>query len=691
MTAESHQDHQREFAEVFAKKAKTTEIDDDFIDPVTAEIDDAASAEDLDAARRRLLRNEGFFASHSTRAALVLLYLAALASAIFLIIPLPASRALAHVFGQGEIFAAIPASSHRDEPSDAATRLLLHGDRQAGSQSAQWHALWMSEPDNPAWFSRYVAMRLSEDGTLAPELLDEASRIDPENGFWHLVAACVDAEDVIERRSIQESDDGIKKSGWFATDEAGVLRRIELIHQAAAMPRFDSRHLEWLQTAIPHLPHTQNIPQKIHTVAWLAGEILYGGVHLRNLANLQVAAVGIAVEREDPQMAAAIIRNWHSINISLVKNANTLVEVLISYANIKQSVESLHQAAQTLNLSDKAALLASIVEGLEKAEMHAEMITQDGSRDDDDTLIHLKSSMLGGLVLGIAPRMLIDRPESPSESELRPIRRMEHLVFERMMVPPIALITSLSLIGFGALWLSAGKMRRKFAGRSLLLLPGWKLAVFGLLAGAGPLLWYLCMTRLTPFSWHEWSLFHSMQTLFVQWASLVFLILFLPGLIATILIQGECKVFAWRWPGGIKMRLVATICILTALPASGVILFNADQTESLLDLVWWLSIGSMVFVALAMIWSWWGQRKNPIVKSPRRMAAGLFAAHARMLALTLLTGWVFFTQFEEKTWAGQDTLFVINPESPALSSYESEVQLRLRAQVLDMLGPAWRE
>jgi hypothetical protein len=62
-----------------------------------------------------------------------------------------------------------------------------------------------------------------------------------------------------------------------------------------------------------------------------------------------------------------------------------------------------------------------------------------------------------------------------------------------------------------------------------------------------------------------------------------------------------------------------------------------------------------------------------------------------MIALVLLSAWLATTLAEEKSWAKRDTLMRIDPASPAITSYESQIQILLRQQVLDMLGPAWNE
>lgn len=686
-----HDDQRRAFEEAFTENARVTGHEEAFCNAVIAEIHSDATHEDFKAATCRLNRNSRILHPPMIGTGRMLLYFAALASAIWLFAPLPQSLLFTRVFATGDMLESVLESPSADEPVDASIRLLLYGDESAVDNAARWHALWMSEPDNPVWFSRYAAMRLSDEGELDPELVAEAARIDPENGFWHLVAACVDVDEFVEKVTIPKTEDQPRKIEWHAMDEDEVLRLINQINQAAAMPILQSRQRDWYQTALPHLPPTDGFLQQIQTITLLAGEILYGSMHIRKLPNLQEAAMRIALDRNDSELAATIIRDWHRLSLSIAEDSTSLVEILIAQVIASHPVEFLYQAAQSLGLEEEVNLIAPILNSVNELNRHREAYKAQSVHKETNDQFMEKASILGGLCVINSTPWLLDSVPPIEPLSWTPSRRMEFAFFERMLIALIAMVTTVSLVIFGACWLWAGRVNRVFARRAVMMVPIWKLAVFGLLAGAGPLLWYLLITRHTPLGWHEWSLTHGMRTLFVQWGVLAFLILLLPGLLAAIVFEKKGKVFGWRWPFGHKARAVASIGILATLPASGMILLKSDQPGFHLEIFWWGSLVVIAVVAIATLWSWFCQWREPLVKSTRRLAAGLLAAHARLLTLALLSGWAFLTQFEEKSWAARDTLFVVNPDSPALSSNEEEIQRRLRAQVLDMLGPAWTE
>jgi len=108
----------------------------------------------------------------------------------------------------------------------------------------------------------------------------------------------------------------------------------------------------------------------------------------------------------------------------------------------------------------------------------------------------------------------------------------------------------------------------------------------------------------------------------------------------------------------------------------------------------------MGIVQFGIAWIWAGRMRRAFARRALMLvpswklaltglAAGLLAAYARLLTLPLLCGWLWFTIYEEKYWLKRDTLMVLSADSPAISSVEAEIQRRLRAQTLQMLGPAW--
>jgi hypothetical protein len=643
---------------------------------------------DFDTALHRLDTNTRLFASPIASAARLALALLALVSAVWLLIPRENTLAILKFTGHAPLADLAPEAPATEDP---ASRLLLHGDADAPDETTRWRALWESDLDNPVWFSRYASARLSEEKTVAPDLLADARRIEPDNGYWPLVAACINADEILEKTKLRRENGERPKTLWHANDEDEVLRRLVLIHEAAAMPRFESYQLAYLQAAIREMPPVEGFIGRIQSVAWLASQNAAATIEIRKASMLFEAGMRIAIEREDRELATSIIRDWHRLCRAIAAESNTMVDVLVAHVIAAGPADVFAEAIEKLGLATEAELLRPVLARIEIIEAHRKDSTRP-TRSDDWEALDRHASMLAGLGLVVPHKILMDPPPPLSASQLRPDRRVEAAFIERMVIPGMAFISGIALVGFGVVWMRAGLMRRHIARRALLLVSARNLIITTSVAGAGPLLGYLLLTRFTSLGWLDYSFRHGQVVMLLQCLSLMCMMLFLPGLVATLALEKHATVLAWRWPGGTLWRKCAIALLILALPVAGLGLICPSFWPRITQLVVAIIAGAMLAIAvLALLWSAWRQRKEKCKTTPRRLAAGLLAAHARMIALVLLSAWLATTLAEEKSWAKRDTLMRIDPASPAITSYESQIQILLRQQVLDMLGPAWNE
>lgn len=646
----------------------------------------------VETALSRFRTNSRIFRPSWSLFARVTFVFIAVASASWLLIPNDKVISILRIKNKGSIMSMIP-KTPPTITQDPATNLLLHGDQSASDEISRWRALWMSEPDNPVYFSRYANTHLSEKRLLHPDVIEEAQRIDPDNGYWLLVAACVDAEKSLEKTKALQTDSNRSKSSWHAKDEDEVLRRIALLREVTAKPHLRSHQLEYLQTSISKMPVVEGYLGRIHSIAWLASQADAATMQLAQLPKLLEAGMRIAIERNDRELASKIIRDWHHLSRELAHDSFSLIQCLVTQLLVSQPTEFFFETAEKLDLKSEAELIQPILDAVKKVEAFRNRKKDlDNANQTDHDLFEHKGSILSSLTLA-NPHATLMKPIAPVNSaDLRPGRRMEFAFTERIGIPAVAMITCFCFIMIGVNWLLACQTRRAFARRALLLLPTWKLVSIPIIAGAGPLLVYILVTRFTPLGWHEWSLSHGKNVIIIQGFILMSTIVMLPTLLAGIAVEKHTKIFGWCWPGGLTSRYIAILMILAALPASGLILLrDEDSFSSLFTAIVWLFLAALACVASAMIWSAWRQRKEPQRRNPRRLAGGLLAAYARLLTLILLPAWFWLTHIEEKFWAQRDTLMHINLESPAVSSYESKIQILMREQIIETMGPVWPE
>lgn len=79
---------------------------------------------------------------------------------------------------------------------------LLHGDQSQLGPAAPWKVLWENEPDNVAYFAEYVRNYTMMAGELPPEALEVAEKLDPQNGWYLLLAAEIGAGSVVNHSNI---------------------------------------------------------------------------------------------------------------------------------------------------------------------------------------------------------------------------------------------------------------------------------------------------------------------------------------------------------------------------------------------------------------------------------------------------------------------------------------------------------
>lgn len=107
------------------------------------------------------------------------------------------------------------------KPSSAGMRLLLYENSTGGSKSGKTKVLWDSDPPNPAYFAEYAACYFPEHGgTLPPDFLETARRIDPQNAWFTYIAAGVKAKDAVKMRTQSKAENAANKTPeWDILDQ----------------------------------------------------------------------------------------------------------------------------------------------------------------------------------------------------------------------------------------------------------------------------------------------------------------------------------------------------------------------------------------------------------------------------------------------------------------------------------------
>lgn len=563
----------------------------------------------------------------------------------------------------------------KNEHLSPSQQLLLYGDETAANSAERWRLLWDKYPDDPVYLAVYAGAYFEVHDELSPEILEAAGKIDPDNGWFLMMSAAVNADKAVARgkRSTKETKEG-KAVVMTIRDEELLEESLAIIHQAAEKPRVSSYHTEFLRRQIPLLPPRKDwvsqVPLLVH-----AGSMTEPGIPLSKLANVFAAGAGQSAARGDVDGFRRIVRDWHAFVKSSAEGGETLIELLIAKATISSVAPNFRDAARTLGLEEDARYFEDLDQ-----RMRNEREERDKKRRGDDRFsdrMQQKSSIFGGLSAPLSARQ-VRNPPPVNEAELRPARFADHALTGRALCGIGWTFLCLWLLVFVSAYSKGIAVTRLSRRMTDLLRPGdWILIV-----GGGvllPTLWYLAITRLSPFSAREWSVtFLTFMPVGGQFLSFWLSMLILPWAIASGILSRRAAVFGmvpkFRW-----FAWVAAGTAMSAVPAFGAVSFLFVSPIFLYLPV--ILVGCSLLACLLGFLAGGGEGR---VLRRATLARILFPAGvAGILVLGLL---IPFHYAEEKRWIQQDRWGEITAEFPAMSRHEFEVAKILRKETLELLG-----
>ena len=175
-------------------------------------------------------------------------------------------------------FDQVQASGNHEGLTDE--EMLLLGDPSL-SKLEQTEALLRSDPEAPAFYSEYAYEYARGNGTLPPDYLDKAARLDPENAFFRYIAAGRLGEEAIEKIAVpyggasktERIRDGMElrpipdEIKWKVVDAVAFEEAMDLISEAATLGNFDSYETMMLGERLKLFPQEKML-EKIRALAF---------------------------------------------------------------------------------------------------------------------------------------------------------------------------------------------------------------------------------------------------------------------------------------------------------------------------------------------------------------------------------------------------------------------------------------
>lgn len=563
----------------------------------------------------------------------------------------------------------------KNEDLSPSQQLLLYGDETAVNSAERWRPLWEQHPGDPVYLAVYAGAYFDVHDEFSPEILEAAEKVDPDNGWFLMMSAAVNAEKAVARgkRSTKETKEG-KAAVMTIRDEELLEESLAIIHQAAEKPRISSYHTEFLRRQIPLLPPRKDwesqVPLLVH-----AGSMPEPGMPLSKLANVFAAGAGQSAARGDVDGFRRIVRDWHAFVKSSAAGGETLIELLIAKATISSVAPNFRDAARILGLEDDARYFEEL-----DLRMRNEREERDKKRSGDyrsSDRMKQKSSIFAGLSAPLAGRQ-VKNPPPFNEEDLRPARLADHALVGRALCGIGWTFLCLWLLVFVSAYSKGIAVTRLSRRITDLLRPSdWILVV-----GGGvflPTLWYLAITRFSPFSAREWSVtFLMFMPVGGQFLSFWLSMLILPWAIASGILSRRAAVFGMvpKFPW---LAWFAVGAIMSAVPAFGAVGFLA--VSPILVYLPVILVGCSLVACLLAVLAGGGEGR---VLRRATLARILFpVGFAGILILGLL---IPFHYAEEKRWIQQDRWGEVTAEFPAMSRHEFEVAKILRKETMELLG-----
>jgi hypothetical protein len=551
-----------------------------------------------------------------------------------------------------------------------AERLLLAGAPDTRKDDERWRPLWESAPDKPAYLAEYALAFLRTRHELSPEIQEAAARIDPDNGWFPALAAAGLAEGVVKKgtRSSKEKREG-KAIAWEVLNEPRLREALLQLHRAATKPRFTGYRAELHRERAPLLPPRDDFMSQWVWLAYSASAE-NSVIPFRHLGEAIAAGAGLCAARQDVEGFQQILADWRWLTHAVIHDGETLIDQLVARVLVTTPLANFRDAARTLGLEAEAAKFAALEE--------QERTTRE-ARDRSPQALHSVPTERGSMLarLSLVTPSVIQSPPAVTEQDLRPGRLADHAVFDQAAAVVTWGVLGLGVAGAGLLFRGRAVIRAVALRMLDLVRPSdWAWILLG--GVVVPVLWYLAVTRLTPLSAREWSLWASGFLLPAsQTGALILLLAVCPLVLAGWRLGKRGAVFGMtgKWP---KLGWLAVAAAALAVPVAGGIGLGPAASPLSLALVLLGMAACWLFAAACQYTA--GAKSQDLRRATVvRMAvpAWLCGMLGCVLALPL-------HQLEERHWLRQDRLLATPAERPGIASYEARLVDALRAETLKL-------
>lgn len=578
-------------------------------------------------------------------------------------------------------------------------KLLLFGDLTKDSKSERKEALWLSDPDNPAYFADYAGAFVGDHEKLPPDFLKTARSIDPSNAWFTYLAAAMEARDSVKSRSRKSKRMNGKMvyespKSWEVLDQARLDRTMELLRVARNQPKCTDYSTEMLRNRILLLPEETLIAQ-LDSGTCLAGASTFSSLRLNRLAQAVAAKACRSGESGDVQAFHEISGDGDRFLRGICSDeVGTLVDEMGKSIMVSTLAESFHSAAEALRLEPETGRWKSIEERLKdhNAKRQSRKLIVDGKAVEHGTV--------SGGIIGGSIEMIAKRPETQpplTDADLKPMRLVDHELLSWVFSYISWILLGLCACLAASYRFRVTVMSRRLALRMMdLLRPsdwGWILAVGVLL----PFVFVMGVNRLTPLGGRELGV-RGTALLMPAGHFLGMLLLWLTLPVQVVRWRLAKRASGFGFPGPSLIGWLAVVCAAAFVPMIGWAAVSDTEGPWLVGLKFdlacirlmpWMFWAAAALAGLPMLWVTGSVALAMLGRADRhlyRATSALVMVKVFAVAMLVIALASIGFKSSERYWFKRDWMTKFDVAGPGWSAFESKVAAQMRKELRETLG-----
>ncbi|GAA5127996.1 hypothetical protein JIN84_07860 [Luteolibacter yonseiensis] len=589
---------------------------------------------------------------------------------------------------------------------DADQKLLLFGDLSKKDQISRKEALYLSDPDNPAYLSEYALACLAQDKPLPPDFLETAGRIDPDNAWFVYLAAAAELKGFGWRE--RKAGWGHWNEGWSVSTEAAswlirdrkrLDRAMVILRSARHQSAYQTYFSEMLGKRLAILPQ-RNPRERADSLEYL-NSVNFAAGHIRLIADAIAARAWLAgVEKNEGNLLAAGQDAERLIENSMGVESGALIDEIVNRHCILQMAENVGPACEQLGLADSAAKWRRIKDRLS---------AWDGARaggklvvDGVALPVEMKTGIIGEHAsLTVLHEWVAEQP-ALKDDDIAPRRLLDH-----EYVSHIGFYMALGGLGVVGIMLSLYRFFTPKVTRGLALRMAVQMTRVDWLWTLGlgiflPFVVVIIINRLTPLGGRDLGIVGNLGLLpMAHFFALLVLWLIVPVWAVHWRLGTRLRIFGfgnWNtWVTGFAVACAAaSLFVIKWAVVTGTVpelwtreldyphFIIAGRTASEAPL--WIAAGLLIVPVLWLLYGTGAALLSATRRTLYRATAArvLIPVYASAMALCLVAA--PFYKMMENHWFLRDGMNRFDPQMPSWSRYEYRVATQVRKELREVMG-----